>query len=164
MLQKAVKRGEIAYIDPRYLTRSKEEKALAELIEKCFVYEPDDRPTIFEVVSYLRNAVSDSLGEEESRVDILAAIGGKEWSLDAQDDHLRLGQQKKLSTALCILPALNFCSWIDKLQPLLAKARAFGGIQPKVECFVAANFWQEDLWTGICALKKLLRACHSGCC
>ncbi|KAL3943379.1 MAG: hypothetical protein SGBAC_002545 [Bacillariaceae sp.] len=77
-VKKAVKRGEIAYIDPRYLTRSKEEKALAELIEKCFVYEPDDRPTIFEVVSYLRNAVSDSLGEEESRVDILAAIGGKE--------------------------------------------------------------------------------------
>ena len=77
-LQKAVKRREISYIDPRYLIRSKEEKALAGLIERCFKYDPDDRPTIFEVVSYLRNAVSESLGEEESRVDILQALGSEE--------------------------------------------------------------------------------------
>lgn len=73
-LQKAVKRGEIPYIDPRYSQRSKEEKVLVELIEKCFAYDPDLRPTIFEVVTYLRNAVNKSLRENESRADILKAL------------------------------------------------------------------------------------------
>lgn len=47
---------------------------LAELIQKCFAYDPDERPTIFEVVAYLRNAVSESLGADETRTDILQAL------------------------------------------------------------------------------------------
>ena len=44
------------------------------MIEKCFAYDPDLRPTIFEVVTYLRNAVNESLRENESRADILKAL------------------------------------------------------------------------------------------
>lgn len=50
----AIKKGVTTYIDPRYKSRSREEKLLVEVMEKCFTYNPDDRPSIFDVVSWLR--------------------------------------------------------------------------------------------------------------
>jgi hypothetical protein len=63
--------GQTAYIDPRYSTRSKEDARLAEIIEQCFRFNPDDRPSVFEVVAFLRNAVTECLGENVSRKEIL---------------------------------------------------------------------------------------------
>lgn len=52
-----VKRGEQGFIDPRFAQRSFGEKALAEIIPRCWVYEPNNRITIFELVEQLRHAV-----------------------------------------------------------------------------------------------------------
>ena len=52
-----MKNGEKAFIDPRYMQKSKEEKILCELIEKCHKYEPDERPSIFDIVATLQMAV-----------------------------------------------------------------------------------------------------------
>ena len=55
--KRLVKRGEQAFIDPRFSERSLGEKALAEIIPRCWVYAPDHRITIFELVELLRHAV-----------------------------------------------------------------------------------------------------------
>eukprot|EP00980_Cylindrotheca_fusiformis_P028443 scaffold22599_cov139-Cylindrotheca_fusiformis.AAC.34 len=73
-MKKAVMRGETAYIDPRYKTRSPEEGRLAEIIEQCFRFSPDDRPSIFEVVTFLRRAVVECLGENVSSREILKRL------------------------------------------------------------------------------------------
>eukprot|EP00543_Licmophora_paradoxa_P000828 CAMPEP_0202458468 /NCGR_PEP_ID=MMETSP1360-20130828/25669_1 /ASSEMBLY_ACC=CAM_ASM_000848 /TAXON_ID=515479 /ORGANISM="Licmophora paradoxa, Strain CCMP2313" /LENGTH=503 /DNA_ID=CAMNT_0049079031 /DNA_START=636 /DNA_END=2147 /DNA_ORIENTATION=- len=49
-----LRKGEKPYIDPRYRTRSELEGFLVELIEKCWAFNPDDRPTIFELLVVLR--------------------------------------------------------------------------------------------------------------
>lgn len=56
---KRVKAGEKPYIDPRYTHRSLAEARLAEIIDKCLSYYPEDRPSIFEVVKFLRNALKE---------------------------------------------------------------------------------------------------------
>eukprot|EP00980_Cylindrotheca_fusiformis_P012565 scaffold3084_cov144-Cylindrotheca_fusiformis.AAC.13 len=62
--------GKTAYIDPRYKKRSYAEQQLVKLIKQCWKYNPEDRPSIFELVDQLRKAVSENLrlkgpGEEE---------------------------------------------------------------------------------------------------
>jgi hypothetical protein len=58
--RKRVVKGETPFIDPRYyLQQSPEERALVEVIKRCFEYAPEDRPTIFEIVDDLRQAVSE---------------------------------------------------------------------------------------------------------
>lgn len=66
-VKKRVKKGERAYIDPRYKTRSLAEAKLAEIIEKCHAFLPDDRPSIFEVVDFLRDALREVKEEEDSK-------------------------------------------------------------------------------------------------
>jgi serine/threonine protein kinase len=56
---KRVKAGDKPYIDPRYTDRSLAEARLAEIIDKCLSYYPEDRPSIFEVVKFLRNALKE---------------------------------------------------------------------------------------------------------
>jgi serine/threonine protein kinase len=68
-----IKRGETAYIDPRYKVSSREEAALAEIVEKCHAFNPDDRPSIFEVVAFLRQALKDVSEVEDSRRSSLRA-------------------------------------------------------------------------------------------
>ena len=51
---KAIKNGVTPYIDPRYKNRSPEERLLVEVMERCFAYNPDERPSIFDVVSWLQ--------------------------------------------------------------------------------------------------------------
>jgi hypothetical protein len=59
-IQKRIKNGETAYIDPRFKDLSFEEAKLVEAIEWCHQYHPDDRPTAFLLVSFLREAVEES--------------------------------------------------------------------------------------------------------
>jgi hypothetical protein len=55
-----VKKGETAFIDPRYKTRSLAEGKLVEIIELCYAYEPEERPSIFEVADFLRKALKEA--------------------------------------------------------------------------------------------------------
>ena len=52
--------GELPYLDPRYKNRSFAEKMLVELMEKCWIYDPDERISSFEAVEFLRKAVRDN--------------------------------------------------------------------------------------------------------
>jgi len=58
-VKERVKAGEKAYIDPRYKERSLAETKLAEIIDRCHSYNPEDRPSIFSVVKFLRDALTD---------------------------------------------------------------------------------------------------------
>mmetsp|Transcript_113949 Transcript_113949/g.170435 ORF Transcript_113949/g.170435 Transcript_113949/m.170435 type:complete len:135 (-) Transcript_113949:73-477(-) len=60
VVQKKVKNGEIAYVDPRYKARSFAEKKLIEVMEQCWIFNPKDRIDIFEVVRLLREAVAEN--------------------------------------------------------------------------------------------------------
>lgn len=77
--KRRIVRGETAFIDPRYQNRSHEEAALVQVIERTFAYYPHDRPTMFEVVDMLKQAVDKSLltlddGEQESPEDVMQSI------------------------------------------------------------------------------------------
>jgi hypothetical protein len=74
VLQKAVLAGTTGFIDPRWRTRSKEERMLSEVIDKCFTFKDIERPSIFEVVGLLRHAVEETLGKDVSRAKILQEI------------------------------------------------------------------------------------------
>ena len=56
VVQRFVKRGEFPYIDPRYLTRSLAERELVKVMEQCWINDPDERISVFEVVKFLREA------------------------------------------------------------------------------------------------------------
>ena len=51
--------GEKPYIDPRYKERSMSEAKLTEIIDKCHEYYQEDRPSIFEVVDMLWQALEE---------------------------------------------------------------------------------------------------------
>jgi hypothetical protein len=53
--QKLVSDGKLAYVDPRYRTRSYLEGKLVEIMERCWEYKRRKRLNIFEVVEFLRN-------------------------------------------------------------------------------------------------------------
>ena len=55
-MQERAKEGEKAYIDPRYKERSLAEGKLAEIIGRCHSFKPEDRPSIFQVIKFLRDA------------------------------------------------------------------------------------------------------------
>ena len=58
-VQKRVKKGEKPYIDPRYTEKSLADAKLVEIIDRCFAFRPEDRPSIFEVVEFLRDAIQE---------------------------------------------------------------------------------------------------------
>jgi len=58
-IQYKIAMGEKAYIDPRFKERSLAEARLVEIIEKCHEYYEEDRPSIFEVVEFLWEAIED---------------------------------------------------------------------------------------------------------
>lgn len=64
VVQKKVVNGNSAFIDERYRTYSFGDGKLVELIEKCWAYKPEDRPTIYEVVEFLREAYDDAKAKE----------------------------------------------------------------------------------------------------
>jgi serine/threonine protein kinase len=51
--------GEKAYIDPRYKERSLAEAKLVYIIDQCHEFDPEKRPSIFEVVEFLREAMEE---------------------------------------------------------------------------------------------------------
>lgn len=57
--QERVANGEKPFIDPRYKERSLAEAKLVEIIEKCHEYYPEDRPSIFELVEVLWEALEE---------------------------------------------------------------------------------------------------------
>lgn len=60
----------LPYIDPRWRTRSYVEGKLVEIMEKCWMYDPDERIDIFEAVRLLREVLKESKrrkAEEKTR-------------------------------------------------------------------------------------------------
>jgi hypothetical protein len=53
-------KGETSYIDPRWANHSFAEGALAKIIEPCFSWNPEDRPSMGELVVQLREAVEEN--------------------------------------------------------------------------------------------------------
>lgn len=53
--------GKTAFLDPRYKGRSYAESQLVKVLEGCWQYNPDDRPSIFEVTTQLRDAISENI-------------------------------------------------------------------------------------------------------
>ena len=52
--------GELPYIDPRWKERSFAEGKLVELMERCWIYDPDERIGIFEAVEFLESAIEEN--------------------------------------------------------------------------------------------------------
>ena len=62
-------KGEKAPIDPRYRERSLAEAKLVEVIDWCHEFDPQQRPSVFDVVQFLRDAkteVEDALTTDMS--------------------------------------------------------------------------------------------------
>lgn len=53
-------KGETNYVDPRWANHSYAEGALARIIEPCFAWNPDERPSMGELVVQLREAVAEN--------------------------------------------------------------------------------------------------------
>lgn len=49
--------GDLPYIDPRWKERSYIERRLVELMEKCWIFDPDERVDIFFAVEFLKETV-----------------------------------------------------------------------------------------------------------
>lgn len=64
VVQKELIDGKTAFIDDRYRSRSFAEGKMVELIEQCWRYNPQDRPDIFEIVRFLRNAIQETKAED----------------------------------------------------------------------------------------------------
>jgi len=58
-VQKRLRKGEKPHIDPRYKERSLGEAKLAEIIDQCHSFKPENRPSIFQVVKFLRDALEE---------------------------------------------------------------------------------------------------------
>lgn len=56
VMQGYIEKGELPWIDPRYRTRSFGEAFLVRLMEICWFYYPNERPSIFDVIALLKDA------------------------------------------------------------------------------------------------------------
>ena len=63
-VQKNVEAGVKPFIDPRFKEKSIADAKLAEIIDKCHSHNPEDRPSIFEVVDFLRDALEEARGSK----------------------------------------------------------------------------------------------------
>jgi hypothetical protein len=59
IVQKKVIAGMHPYVDSRYKERSFIERKLIELMEQCWIYNPDERISIFDAVEFLRKTVKE---------------------------------------------------------------------------------------------------------
>jgi len=55
--QKALMKGEIAYVDPRYKGKNYVQDRLIEIMLRCWKLKPEDRADIFEIVAFLRETL-----------------------------------------------------------------------------------------------------------
>jgi serine/threonine protein kinase len=61
-VQQKVSDGETPYIDPRYRSNmSFADGQLVEIMERCWVYDPDDRPDVFEIARQLTAALESNI-------------------------------------------------------------------------------------------------------
>ena len=67
-MQKKLIDGENAFIDPRYKERSFIERKLVELVEKCWIYDPAERISIFEAVDYLKEVIKENELQKSNNV------------------------------------------------------------------------------------------------
>jgi serine/threonine protein kinase len=65
--QKRVKSGEKPWIDPRYHNGDLAEAKLAEIIPRCFEHSPEQRPSVFDLVGWLREAINEVRKAHETR-------------------------------------------------------------------------------------------------
>jgi hypothetical protein len=86
--------GETAYLDPRYRTRSVAERTLTEVIDRCFVFNPDDRADIFEIVAKLRAGLQEALQvqEEEEKTATRNKNGVPQEHRNLQESNNRIGR------------------------------------------------------------------------
>ena len=56
-VKKRILKGETSFIDPRYRKRSYAEQQLVEIIQSCWIFKPEMRPDVFEIVKRLRHAI-----------------------------------------------------------------------------------------------------------
>ena len=61
VVQKKLIDGELPYVDLRYKERSFAERKLIELMEKCWIYDPNERISIFDAVDFLKKAVEENM-------------------------------------------------------------------------------------------------------
>lgn len=59
VVQKLVINGTQAFVDKRFRTRSFIEGELVKLMERCWTYIPEKRPSIFEAVDFLKKTVKE---------------------------------------------------------------------------------------------------------
>lgn len=69
--QNQVVKGERAYVDVRYRNHSFIEGKLVEIMERCWIHDPDERADIFEAVRFLRG-VRDEVKKRQAEGDIQA--------------------------------------------------------------------------------------------
>lgn len=60
IVKSMVQNGKTGYIDPRYLERSDIEARLAEIVQRCWEHDIDERPDIFQVRKMLRQQLDAS--------------------------------------------------------------------------------------------------------
>lgn len=77
-IQKLVKDGETAVIDPRFVESSFAENKLIEVIQRCFVYDPDMRADINEIWQMLKDAIGENEKYEKEEAKKNAEIEARE--------------------------------------------------------------------------------------
>lgn len=68
VVQDKVIAGKRAYVDDRYRNHSFVERKLIELMERCWIHDPDKRVDIFEAVRFLRKVVEEN---EKRQADLM---------------------------------------------------------------------------------------------
>jgi len=65
--KKRIKQGIRSFIDSRYKTRSFEESKLVEIIESCWMYQAEDRPSMQEIITKLEDALDSIDNKKEEQ-------------------------------------------------------------------------------------------------
>ncbi|KAG7338327.1 phospholipid-translocating P-type ATPase, flippase [Nitzschia inconspicua] len=63
-----VKEGGSLRLDPRYTTRSKVDAKFVDIIARCQAFQPDDRPSIFELIVELKEMLDMAIEEEREKI------------------------------------------------------------------------------------------------
>jgi serine/threonine protein kinase len=69
-VKERVKRGDKAPIDPRYKERSFAESKLVEVIDWCHEFDPQNRPSVFDVVQFLQDAMTELDGSASQKKEV----------------------------------------------------------------------------------------------
>lgn len=68
-VQNRVKKGDKPYIDRRFKKKSIADAKLVEIIARCHEFDPADRPSIFEIVAFLTEALTE-IEEDKGRLNL----------------------------------------------------------------------------------------------